>query len=75
MITEETKKRFIEEYRQLDERINKLETYLAKVTQPGPMLDGLLTPASMLDQQLGYMLNYRSILRRRAILMGVNLDE
>lgn len=67
------RERMIEEFDQLNERVNKLEKMLLKYRYD--KLDFQPTcPIGMLESQYNYMVKYRDILKRRAVLEDIDLD-
>ncbi|MDN6458064.1 MULTISPECIES: crAss001_48 related protein [Actinomycetes] len=67
------KQRFIEEYRQLDERIQKLQRMLDR-HHAGTLGFTPDCPIKLLSQQLLTMIDYRNILEERAEIEYINLD-
>ena len=67
------KKRMIEEFDQLNKRVNKLEKILLKYRYD--KLDFQLTsPIGLLESQYNYMVNYRDILKKRAVIEDIDLN-
>lgn len=68
------KERFVDEYKELDERCHKLAVMLTK------MRNGTLefTPNcsyDLLHEQLVYMQAYREVLQRRAEIEGIKVND
>ena len=66
------KKRMIEEFDQLNERVKKLEKTILKYRY-GKLDFNLTCPIGMLESQYNYMVKYRDILKKRAVLEDIDL--
>ena len=72
MESRDYKERFREEYRQLDNRIQKLEAALTAWNELG-ISPGHDSSLNLLEAQLGAMKTYRCILRQRAAVEAVEI--
>ena len=69
---EEYKKSLIKEYNELSERITKLDNTLKKYKNGELPLDPNC-PYKLLYTQLLYMVNYQSVLKKRAEIVNIKL--
>ena len=73
MFSPDYKQRFVAEYKQLEERISRLQAMLSKWDQ-GELGFTPTCPRRVLDAQLDAMQHYKSILQERAAIEGVNCE-
>lgn len=73
MTSTDYKERFKAEYQQLNIRSDKLKSFIKDYSE-NKLNFTPSTPIYVLETQLYYMRSYLSILRKRAIYEGINLD-
>lgn len=78
MISEDYKERLLAEYQQVKIRYEKLKSYCNRI-EVASMVDTIEepphdTPVYLLREQQNYMGSYLSILEKRAIIEGVELE-